>query len=101
MTRVQILAHVYDVIDIDEIVRTYLEDAEGIKTVPVLTSNSDAEWTGIVSRSNGVIKPYQKKYLQDFRDWYRDYVRRNDGPPRNWEETFTQDVWDRYIELGP
>ena len=41
MTRAQILAHVYEVIDIEEIVRTYLEDQEGIKTVPVLTSNSD------------------------------------------------------------
>ena len=81
MTRAQILSRVYDVIDIEEDVRTFLAENEGIRTVPVLTSNSDAEWTGIVSRSNGIIKHYQKKYLQDFRDWYRDYVQRNDGPP--------------------
>jgi len=100
-TRTQTLSYVYDIIDIPEEIRTYLKDTEGIKTISVLASNSDAEWTGIVTRSNGTIKHFQKKYLQDFRDWYREYVNDNEGPPEDWEEDFTEEIWDRYIELGP
>ena len=96
-TRAELLSYVYDIIDIPEEIRTYLKDAEGIKTISILASNSDAEFTGIVTRSNGTIKHVQKKYLQDFRDWYREYVSDNEGPPENWEEDLTQEIWDRYI----
>ena len=82
-TRTQIINYVYNIIDIPEEIRTYLKDAEGIKKVSILASNSNAEWTGIVTRSNGTIKHFQKKYLQDFRDWYQEYVNDNEGPPEN------------------
>ena len=81
-TRAQIISYVYDIIDIPEAIRTYLLDEEGIKSVPILASNTDAEWTGIVTRSSGTIKHFQKKYLQDFRDWYREYVNDNEGPQK-------------------
>jgi len=54
-TRAELLNYVYDIIDIPEEIRTYLKDAEGIKTISVLASNSDAEFTGIVTRSNDTI----------------------------------------------
>ena len=60
----QIIRYVYDIIDIPESIRTYLKEEEDIRSVSILASNSDAEITGIVNRSNGTIKHFQKKYLK-------------------------------------
>ena len=70
-TRNEILQHVFDVLDLEPEVQTYLVEKEKIKSVSVLTANTDANFIGIRTRSDGVLSHTEVNLLQIFRKWYR------------------------------
>ena len=95
-TQKEILQHVFDVLDLEPEVQTYLVEKEKIKSVSVLTANTDANFIGIRTRSDGVLSHTEVNLLQLFRKWYHQEYR-NKEITTPLPEYFTEDVWENFL----
>ena len=97
-TRKEILQHVFDVLDIPPEAQTYLVETERIRSVPVLTANTNANFLGIRTRSDGLLSHTEAHQLQLFRRWYFDEYR-NKEIDEPLTEYFTEDVWEEFLQI--
>ena len=71
-TRGETLKHVFDVRDIPDDARKFLIENEGCRTVTSLAQNAPANFTGMRTRSNGVLHHNDVNFLQIFSKWYNE-----------------------------
>ena len=96
-TRREILQHDFDVLDLPPEAQNYLVDTERIRSVPVLTANTDANFLGMRTNSDGVLNHTEMHLLQLFRRWYFDEYR-NKEIDEPLPEYFTEDVWEEFMQ---
>ena len=90
-TRLSILNHVFDIMEIPREIQDALKD-NAIKSVGALINLDQSELMQIQEIRIGHIQA-----LLLFKSWFSKYIGSNGNVPSDWISTFTEDVWEDFM----